>query len=150
MSVRLTMSRTLPGPPEVVWDLITDWENQGDWMLEATDFQVTSPMREGVGVEAVATVRIGGLRTRDAIRVIAWDPPRLLGIQHMGWVKGVAEVRLTRLENGSTRADWTEELHPPLGLLGDIGVRLFKPIMVRVFSRDLRVLEGLVRARSRS
>lgn len=100
----MQMSRVLPGPPEVVWTLITDWEHQGDWMLEASDFVVTSEAREGVGVEAEATVRIAGIRTRDPIRVIAWEPPRLLGIQHLGWVKGVGEVKLTALPGGRTEA----------------------------------------------
>ena len=43
--VVLEMVETAPGPPEVVWDLITDWEHQGDWQLEARDFVVTSEQR---------------------------------------------------------------------------------------------------------
>ena len=57
-------------------------------MLEASDFEVVSPNREGVGVEALATVRIGGISTRDRIRVDAWEPERHLGIAHLGWVGG--------------------------------------------------------------
>ena len=54
--VVLEMAETLPGPSDVVWRLITDWEHQDDWMLEASDFVVTSEQREGVGVEAEATI----------------------------------------------------------------------------------------------
>ena len=48
--------------------------------------------------------------------------------------------------DGSTRLDWREELSPPLGPLGAIGLRAFRPLLVRVFRRDLRVLSELVRA----
>jgi uncharacterized protein YndB with AHSA1/START domain len=145
------MTATLPGPPDVVWELITDWEHQDDWMLEASDFVVTSEIREGVGVEAEATIKIGGIKTRDRVRVTGWEPPKRLAIEHHGWVSGQAELHLTPgLGPPATHLYWKEELQPPLGLLGAVGLRAFRPLMRRIFQRDLRVLQGLVRARSRS
>src|SRR5918992_384112 len=85
------MSETVAGPPDVVWSVITDWERLGDWMLEASDFRVLSEQREGLGVEAEATIKIGGLKTRDRVRVVGWEPPRRLAIEHLGWVKGMGE-----------------------------------------------------------
>jgi hypothetical protein len=131
-----------------VWELVTDWEHQDDWMLEASDFVVTSAAREGVGVEAEATVRIGGIATRDRVRVTEWDPGRLLAIEHGGWVSGRGEIHLTRLAPAVTHIFWRELLRPPLGALGAIGLTALAPLMRRVFRRDLRVLAGLVRARS--
>jgi carbon monoxide dehydrogenase subunit G len=140
---------TLPGPPEVVWTLITDWEHQDDWMLEASDFEVIGDRREGVGVEADATVRIGGIRTRDRIRVGMWEPPRILVIDHLGWVNGSGEIQLVPIEGG-TRMRWRETLFAPkvLGPLGRFGLRLFAPLLRRTFRRDLRVLRSLVRSRA--
>jgi carbon monoxide dehydrogenase subunit G len=142
---------TLPGPPEVVWELLTDWEHQGDWMLEASRFEVIGEQREGVGVEARATVRIGGLRTRDRIRVSMWEPPRILVIDHLGWVKGAGEIQLVPIREG-TRIRWRETLFAPriLGPVGRVGLRLFAPLMQRTFQRDLKVLRGLVRLRASS
>ena len=37
-----------------------------------------------------------------------------------------------------------ETLYPPLGIPGAVGLRLFKPIMRKVFERDLRLLKQLV------
>ncbi|MBW3595466.1 MAG: SRPBCC family protein [Actinobacteria bacterium] len=141
--VVLEMAATVAAPPEVVWRLVTDWERQGDWMLEASDFVVTSPHREGVGVEAEATIRIGGIETRDRIRVSVWDPPRRLVIDHLGWVTGHGEIYLARSGPGRSRAFWREELHPPLGLLGALGLIAFKPLMRRIFERDIEVLRDL-------
>jgi carbon monoxide dehydrogenase subunit G len=149
--VLIEVLETMPGPPEVVWELITDWEHQGDWMLEASRFEVIGEQREGVGVEARATVRIGGLRTRDRIRVSMWEPPRILVIDHLGWVKGAGEVQLVPIREG-TRMRWRETLNAPrlLGPVGRIGLRLFSPLLRRTFRRDLKVLRSLVRLRAAS
>jgi uncharacterized protein YndB with AHSA1/START domain len=147
-SVELVMAQTMPGPPEIVWDLITDWEHQGDWMLEASDFVVTTERRTGVGVEAQATIRIAGITTRDRVRVAAWEPDRLLVIEHRGWVSGRGEIHLTPLGGDITHVFWREVLDPPLGALGAMGLMALKPLMGRVFRRDLKVLGALVRART--
>lgn len=141
--VVLEMTATLPAPPEDVWKLVTDWERQGDWMLEASDFVVTSGHREGIGVEAEATISIGGIKTRDRIRVSAWEPPSRLGIDHLGWVSGRGEIYIAPSGPGRSRVFWREELHPPLGLLGALGMTLFKPLMRRIFERDVEVLAGI-------
>lgn len=146
-SIVIELSRELPGSPAVVWHLLTDWERQGEWMLEASDFRVLGDRREGVGVEAEATIRIAGIRTRDRIRVTAWEPPEHLRIEHLGWVKGSGDMRLSATPNG-TRLDWREEFVPPLGPLGAAGMRLMKPLITGIFRRDLAVLEGLVRAQA--
>ncbi|HWC14170.1 MAG TPA: SRPBCC family protein [Actinomycetota bacterium] len=147
--VVVEMSETLPGPPEVVWELITDWENLGDWMLEASDFVVTSEQRSGEGVVAEATIRIGGISTRDRVRVSGWDPPKRLKIDHLGWVAGTGEMHLTALPGDRTHLFWREELIPPqsLGGVGAVGLTAFRPLMRRIFERDLRILKGLTRAR---
>jgi uncharacterized protein YndB with AHSA1/START domain len=147
--IEIDMAETMPGPPEIVWELITDWEHQDDWMLEASNFRVTSERREGVGVEAEATIRMGGLTTRDRVRVAAWQPGRLLAIEHRGWVSGRGEIYLTPLGRGLTHVFWREVLEPPLGIVGTAGLWVFRPWMGRVFRRDLRVLAALVRARTR-
>ena len=145
-SVVVEVDSDLDAPPSVVWRVLTDWEHQGEWMLEASDFDVVTPHREGVGVEAYATVRIGGISTRDRVRVDVWEPQRHLGIAHLGWVAGRGDLVLSPLEGGRTHLAWREELHPPWGVVGAIGMRLFRPLIVRTFRRDVRVLGEVVRA----
>ena len=118
-------------------------------MLEASDFEVIGEQREGVGVESRATVRIAGIRTRDTVRVSMWEPPRILVIDHLGWVKGSGEIQLQPVSEG-TRMRWRETLFAPpkLGPFGRLGLRLASPLMRRIFRRDLRVLRSLVRTRS--
>jgi hypothetical protein len=147
-SVVVELAAELLGPPDVVWRVITDWEAQGEWMREASDFVVVSEVREGVGVEAEATVRIAGIATRDRIRVDVWDPERALGIVHLGWVGGRGDLRLSATDAG-THLDWREELRGPWGVVGAIGLRAFRPLMARIFRRDLRELAKIVQREAR-
>jgi hypothetical protein len=145
--VVVELDTILPGPPDVVWEIITDWENQHLWMREASNFVVTSPHREGIGVEAAATIRVGGIRTRDTIRVDVWEPRRRLGIEHGGWVKGRGDLTL-EASDGHTRFHWREELRPPWGLVGAIGLLAYRPLLARTFRRDLELLRKLVEKRN--
>ncbi|MEU7137966.1 SRPBCC family protein [Nocardia sp. NPDC046473] len=143
----VTVSADISAAPQRLWDLLTDWENQGEWMREASDFEVTSPHRSGVGVTVATTVRIAGIATRDRIRVDVWDPPNgsspaHLGIEHLGWVKGRGDIHLTELPNTRTHLAWTEHLHPPLGLVGTLGMRLLTPLFTHTFHQDLARLRS--------
>ncbi|HEX2499069.1 MAG: SRPBCC family protein [Actinomycetes bacterium] len=154
--VAIVVAAIVPGPPDVVWNLITDWERQGDWMLEARDFVVTSAHREGVGVQAEATVRIGGITTRDRVRITGWDLPRRLSLEHVGWVSGTGDLILIPVGVNETKVVWREAFRAPrlgplgwlgplgLGPVGRLGLLAFRPLLRRIFRRDLRVLAELV------
>jgi uncharacterized membrane protein len=138
-------SAELGAPPALVWEVITDWERQCDWMLEMSEIVVTSERRSGVGVTARATIRIGGIRTTDIVRVDVWEPCKHLGMAHEGWVKGRGDIRLHALAKDRTMLDWREELQPPWGILGAIGLRVFRPLIRRTFARDVATLRNIVR-----
>lgn len=142
-SISIETSVDIAAPPARVWPYLVDWENLGLWMKEGKKFEVTSAQREGPGVTAVATITIGGISTKDAIRVTRWDPPNLLEIDHLGWVSGTGRIECLPRDQG-TRVRWQEHLIPPLGAAGAVGMRIFRPLMMRIFMRDLRLLKNLV------
>ena len=139
----ITVGIDIDRPPEAIWPHLVDWENLPRWMQEAHRISVLGDLREGVGVEAEATVRIAGITTRDRIRVTRWEPPAVLELAHLGWVKGSGYIELSPLDRG-THLFWREELVPPWGIIGAIGLRLIAPIMRRTFARDLRLLREVV------
>lgn len=142
-TLHITTEVDIARPPDVVWPYLVDWERLDRWMREARDFTVTSERREGVGVEAAATVRIAGIRTRDRIRVITWEPPSILEIAHLGWVSGTGYQELSPTEDG-THLFWRESLRPPWGVVGRIGMRILGGLMRRTFQRDVELLRRLV------
>ena len=136
-------------PAEAVWPYLVDWERLDRWMKEAREFKVIGEQREGVGVEAEATIRVAGITTRDRVRVSQWNPPVALEIQHLGWVKGSGYMELSPTDQGCNLF-WREELVAPLGPFGRSGLRLMAPIMRLVFRRDLRLLKSLVEGEAAS
>jgi uncharacterized protein YndB with AHSA1/START domain len=140
---QLSMRVDIRRPPKTVWPFLVDWERLPRWMEDMRDVRVTSVHREGVGVEAIATVRIAGITTRDRVRVTRWQPPKVLEIVHLGWVKGTGHMELSPAGNGSDLR-WRETLIPPWGTLGRLGIRAVLPLMRRVFRRDLERLKQLV------
>lgn len=141
--VELEMSVRIEAPIEKVWERLVDWENLGEWMLEGRGFKVTSDHQEGVGVTAEASIRIGGITTTDPVEVTRWEPPEVLEITHSGWVAGTG-LMVCKPAPWGTFLYWKETLRPPLWILGAVGLRLFKPLMQRVFERDLAVLKSLL------
>ena len=142
-SVDITVSIVIRREPHIVWPSLVDWERLDRWMLEARDFRVLGDKREGVGVEAETTVRIAGITSRDRIRVTRWEPPWVLEMEHLGWVKGTGYMELTP-DDRRSKLFWRESLVPPWGWLGAMGLRLMAPFMRRIFQRDLRALRDLV------
>jgi uncharacterized protein YndB with AHSA1/START domain len=145
--VEITQSITIGRSTAAVWPYLVDWERLDRWMEEISDVRVTTSHREGVGVEASATVRIAGISTRDRIRVTRWEPPHVLEIAHLGWVRGRGLMELSPGADRRSRLLWTETLIPPWGAVGALGMRASLPLMRRVFRRDLVRLRELVEAK---
>jgi hypothetical protein len=144
--VEIDVAIAIAAPCEVVWGWLVDWEHLDRWMLEASDFRVLGEQRQGVGVRAQATVRIAGITTRDTVVVNRWEPPHWLEIRHGGWVSGSGLMHC-RADGAGSYLWWRETLLPPLGWLGAAGLLALKPVMARVFRRDLQVLKRLVERR---
>ncbi len=140
--VHLTTSIDIRRPADAVWPWLVDWEELPRWMREMRSVRLLGDRREGVGVRAMATIHLAGITTTDPIVVTRWEPPAVLEIEHLGWVKGLGYMELSPTEDG-TRLFWRESLIPPWGVLGWLGMRLYRPLLARTFARDLEHLHRL-------
>lgn len=143
LHIEVATSIDIAATAETVWPYLVDWEHLGDWMLEASEFDVTSASREGVGVTSEATIKMLGISARDAIEVTRWEPPHVLEIAHVGRVGGSGVMTLRPTPQGC-RLDWVETLRPPFGVAGWLSFRLFRWLFRRTFMRDLGALRRLV------
>lgn len=143
--MRLEVSVEAAAPPQTVWDVLTHWERQSEWMLDAKSVEVLTPEREGVGVTIRCPTNLLGVTVEDVMRVTAWSEPTLLEVTHLGKViTGSGAFELVPLGADRTRIDWWEEVDPPLGAVGELGATLLVlPILRRIFTRSLRGLATL-------
>ncbi|HWD08281.1 MAG TPA: SRPBCC family protein [Actinomycetota bacterium] len=141
--VDIEVATAIRASPEQVWPWLVDWEQLDRWQLEASGFRVLGNQREGVGVRAEATVHIAGITTRDTVVVTRWEPPNWLEIRHRGWVAGSGLMHCRGTGDGCYLW-WRERLIPPWGWFGAAGLHSLKPVMTRVFRRDLGVLKRLI------
>ena len=146
--MRFEVARDVAAPRAEVWRLLTTWERQPDWMLDAVAVEVVTPERVGAGVVVRCPTRILGMVVDDVMRVTAWREPAVLEVVHLGRViRGTGAFELVDIDAGRTRVVWQEEVEPPLGALGAWGAQwLVRPVLIRVFARSLARFAALVEA----
>lgn len=148
--MRVEVSRYVFAPRPTVWDILTDWERQAEWMIDARSVEVTSAQREGEGVAISVPTNVLGFTVRDDMVVTEWRPPERLAVRHVGPViRGDAAFDLDETPVG-TRVGWWEEIDPPLGAVGEAGARfVVRPFVARLFARSLRNLKQLAEREAR-
>lgn len=144
---RLRVSVDLDAPPRRVWDAIADISSHPIWMDDAVAVRFTSSRQRGVGTTFDCDTRIGPFSLVDSMEVVEWRPRRSLGIRHVGLVSGTGRFTLRRRLRGGTRFVWSERLRFPWWMAGPLGGLAARPVLRRVWRRDLRNLKALVDGR---
>jgi hypothetical protein len=142
----LIVQRTidLPCRIEEAWAVLTRWERQADWMLDADSVVLRSPHRQGVGVRLDVRTRVFQIPAFvDPMEVVGWDPPRSLTIAHGGPVHGRGVWTLDPIEGG-TRFTWTEDVALEMPLVGQLAAALYAPVMRALMGRAQRRLRSLI------
>jgi carbon monoxide dehydrogenase subunit G len=133
-------------PPEAVWAVLADWERYAEWMPDVAWVRRIGPPDEpGPGLTLLVRTKVFGVAVAaDRMRVTAWEPPSLLGIQHTGIVRGPAEWRLAPVESERTRFTWWEDITMPPRVVGELALRAYWPWQRRMFRRSIENLRHLV------
>ena len=150
--MRLELTQHVQAPPRVVWQVLTAWERQPEWMLDAKAVHVLTPQRMGVGVTIRCPTNLMGVTVQDVMRVTGWEAERRLEVTHLGRIiTGSGAFVLEPEGEDATVLTWWEEVDPPLGALGEWGAAtLVLPILRRIFSRSLNNLAQLAEAEGAS
>ena len=144
MSVRIRVCTVIDASPAAVWDEVEHIDRHSEWMADAYDISFVGSRRSGVGTEFASLTRVGPLRTNDVAIVTEWAPRRAMGIVHRGVVTGTGRFTLRRKRGGRTRFCWEERLRFPWWMGGLVGERAAKPILKRIWRRNLRALKTRV------
>lgn len=141
--MRVEVSRYVFAPAQIVWDVLTDWERQASWMVDAVTVEVETAHREGEGVVLRVPTRVLAVTVEDRMEVTVWEERARLGVRHLGRIiagEGMFELHPTDV---GTRVLWWEEVETPLGAAGELGASLVAAPYVRhLFGRSLDGLKA--------
>ncbi len=112
-------------------------------MSDAESIEFVGEATRGIGTRMIVVTRVGPLRTRDLLEVTEWTENESIGVVHDGLVKGTGRFALTPAD-GASMFTWSEELRFPWWLGGPITTAAARPILERIWRRNLTNLRRLV------
>lgn len=131
--VEISARVRLPAPAEHVWQAVTDWSRQREWMLGTT-----ARGGHGIGASVRARTGIGPVGFTDSMVITEWEPPCRCVVRHTGrFIRGSGVFEVSPAGDGS-ELGWTERLSLPLGTAGRWGWRAVRPLAQRGMNASLR------------
>ena len=141
MRTRLERTVEVAAPAGAVWDYVTDWPAQGEW-IPATHVERLDTA-DRVGGRFRAWTGLGRVGFWDPMTITAWERTADGGgrceVLHLGRVvKGEGEFAVQALGPDRSRFVWAELLVVPGGRAGAVGWRVVRPVVGRAIDHGLR------------
>jgi len=143
----IRVSTVLDATPEQVWDSVEDISSHVEWMHDAVAIRFTSSSTSGVGTTFDCDTKVGPFRLTDRMEITAWDPPRTMGVRHVGMVTGTGEFTIVPVGNERSGFTWRERLVFPWWMGGPIGAFFGGFVLRLVWKRNLKGLQRIVASR---
>jgi hypothetical protein len=106
----LSASVEIDATAERTWQVVTDWERQGEW-IPLTDVKVAVDSPVGLGAKLSARSGVGAASFVDPMVVDVWTPPNRCEVVHLGKiVTGRGVFLVESLADGRSRFTWSEVL----------------------------------------
>lgn len=138
----LRYSVNIGASEQQVWNALTDWEHQDDWML-GTRVRGTTNGGQGVGGGVEAWTGLGPLGFLDTMVITAWEPPNRCEVDHVGkLIRGAGAFYVGATKDGGSVLTWVEDVIVPGGALGMLGWRVIRPAVRYGVRRSLMRLSA--------
>ena len=126
-------------PAQLVWDYVTDWPRQGEWIPLTRVEEVGDA--HAVGGRIRARTGLGPVGFWDPMTITAWERSTDGSL-----VRGEAEFAVAPRGAQACTFTWWEHLTIPGGPLGALGWRLAGPVAQRLVDLSLRRMAARVEA----
>ena len=131
-------------PALQVWNAITNWQAQSDWMLGTKVWPVNGD-GTGVGGQIEAFTGIWRIGFLDTMKITAWNPPTKCDVLHTGRVvRGTGTFEVVATSDSTSKFIWSEDLDLPLGVIGKVGFTIVKPGFIYGVRKSLEKFADLV------
>ena len=136
-----------------VWDYVTDWPRQAEWIPQTRVENVDHA--RGLGGRFRAWTGIGRVGFWDPMTITAWERDPGGGgrceVLHRGTVvKGEGEFAVVARGEDASTFVWAEVVVVPLGVIGAAAWRIVRPLVERLIDRGLASMRDLVEAEATS
>ncbi len=150
MRARLEREVEVAAPAAAVWDYVTDWPRQAEWVPHTRVENVDEAA--GLGGRFRAWTGVGPIGFWDPMTITAWERTPDGGgrceVLHLGAVvKGEGEFTVLAVDDHTSRFVWYEVVDITIGRLGALGWRFARPVVERFVDHGLRTMRDLVQSR---
>jgi hypothetical protein len=126
--VELRVAVDVAAPAARVFQALTDWTHQGEWM-PGTQVRATKGDGTAVGDEILARTSLPGPLRRigfdDPMRITVWEAAKRCDVLHLGRVvRGTGAFVVEPLGPDRSRFSWIEWVDAPFGRFGDRALRI--------------------------
>ena len=147
MRVRIQREVRIAAPAGAVWDYVTDWPRQAEWIPHTRVENVDDA--RGLGGRFRAWSGIGRLGFWDPMTITAWERSDDGGgrceVLHRGAVvKGEGEFVVVARSDSASTFVWAEVVTLPFGRVGALGWRFVRPLVERLIDAGLDSMRVLV------
>ncbi len=144
--MRIHVGTEIEAPRSRVWSEVEDIAHHVDWMSDAESIRFETEGHQGVGTRFRVKTRLGLLRTVDTMTVTEWVEGEAIGVEHSGAVRGTGRITLDDMGD-RTSITWDEELRLPAWFGGRVGEIVAKPVLTRIWRKNLGKLKELLESR---
>ena len=148
MTTRISLDVLIEASPAQVWSELERVERHVEWMRDAVRIDFTTDQRNGIGTRFACLTKVGPIKLTDHMEIVRWTDQAVIGVHHVGLVRGEGELQLEAAFGGGTVVRWDESLEFPWWLGGHIGEVLGRPVLMRLWRSNLLRLKAIVEASS--
>ena len=160
MRTRLEQTVDIAARASTVWDYVTDWPRQEEWIPKTRVEKVDDAASVGGRFRAWTGLGVppsGGTRGASPRGLGFWDPMTITSwertpdgggrceVLHRGSVvHGEGEFAVISIDESHSRFVWAELLVVPGGRVGAVGWRVARPVVERLIGLGLSKMRDLV------
>lgn len=127
--VQLSAAVLVDAPAQQVFDNLTNWGIQHEWML-GTSVKATLLDGKAVNGGITAFTGLGPIGFTDTMVITIWDPPRRCSVRHTGRVvRGDGDFIVASINDQQSTRTWVEYTMIPFGVLGRFAWVFVKPLV---------------------
>ena len=142
--VTLTYCIEINATPQTIFEYVSNWEKQSDWILFTT-VQLVQGVPHQKDPLLLAVTKFGPLKIADTMIVTDWLPYERIVVEHTGRiVLGKGVFTIVKLSKETCTFTWQEITPIPFGIIGQIGFIFAKPVMNVVFNKSLKKLKNII------